>query len=290
MKHNMKEWFAAGCICAGLALIESAREQMHFKVTQYRIQTTKMSSRAKPLRIVFLSDLHNHEYGKKNVRLLQAVKDADPDLILIGGDMLIGKPGRLPKPALHFVRQLPAIAPVYYANGNHEQRIKENPGKYGKWFYRYRRQLQGVGVHFLENESELLHYEGMDLCLTGLEMPMETYDKFRCYKIDAEDVARQVGKVPKNCYNILLAHNPTYADAYKSWGADLVLSGHLHGGMVRIPGWRGLITPQGFLFPKYSGEMKKENGRAVIVSRGLGTHTINFRLFNVPELVLLEIE
>ena len=68
-----------------------------------------------------------------------------------------------------------------------------------------------------------------------------------------------------------------------------MLSGHLHGGIVRIPGWRGVITPQVCLFPKYSGEMTQEDGKSIIVSRGLGTHTINFRLFNVPEVIVLEI-
>ena len=74
-------------------------------------------------------------------------------------------------------------------------------------------------------------------------------------------------------------------DAYKSWGADLILSGHLHGGIVRIPGLGGLITPQAFLFPRYSGELTQEEDQSVIVSRGLGTHTIHLRLFNTPELV-----
>ena len=73
--------------------------------------------------------------------------------------------------------------------------------------------------------------------------------------------------------------------AYLSWGADLILSGHLHGGLVRIPVLGGIVTPQGFLFPKYSGEMTREGDQTVIVSRGLGSHTLNIRLFNVPELI-----
>ena len=79
-------------------------------------------------------------------------------------------------------------------------------------------------------------------------------------------------------------------NAYKAWGADLILSGHLHGGIVRIPGLGGVISPQAFLFPRYSGELTLEGDQTVIVSRGLGTHTIHLRLFNTPELVSISLE
>ena len=80
-----------------------------------------------------------------------------------------------------------------------------------------------------------------------------------------------------------------YMDAYKKWGADLILSGHLHGGLVRCPGIGAVVTPQGFLFPKYSGEMRREGEQTIVVSRGLGSHTINIRLFNMPEVIAIEV-
>ena len=277
--------FGAALICA-----ESIREQWDFKVTHYSVHTKKIQGGAKAPKIIFLSDLHSHEYGKKNERLLHAIAKETPDLILIGGDMLVGKPGRLPETALHFVSELPKIAPVFYANGNHEQRVKENTEKYGSIFSVYRKKLREAGVHFLENESVIKELNGISLKITGVELPMETYKKFRHYPVVAEDVTKKVGTVgEEELFQILLAHNPAYYPAYKKWGADLVLSGHLHGGIVRIPGWRGVITPQVCLFPKYSGEMTQEDGKSIIVSRGLGTHTINFRLFNVPEVIVLEI-
>ena len=82
---------------------------------------------------------------------------------------------------------------------------------------------------------------------------------------------------------------PAYMDAYKKWGADLILSGHLHGGLVRCPGIGAVVTPQGFLFPKYSGEMRREGEQTIVVSRGLGSHTINIRLFNMPEVIAIEV-
>ena len=300
---NISRVIAVGVVCAGLICTESIREQLNFKVKKYLIRTPKMNPRAKPKKLLFLSDLHNMEYGKNNVRLLRAVEKARPDLILIGGDMLVGKQDRLPEKALNFVEKLPLIAPVYYANGNHEQRMKEDTAKYGNVFHVYHKELQEAGVHFLENESAIVNLDGFQVRLTGLELPMETYEKFKHYTVKKEDIVRKVGKTlseatadesankenTDNYYEILLAHNPVYYNAYKDWGADLVLSGHLHGGIARIPGWRGVITPQAFLFPKYSGEMTEEDGQAIVVSKGLGMHTIKFRFFNVPELVELEI-
>lgn len=287
---KLSEIIAAGTLGVGLICAESIREQRNFEVTHYSIQTPKMDSGAKPKKIIFLSDLHNHQYGKKNIRLLQAIAKEKPELILIGGDMLVGKPGKLPQQAWEFVCQLPQIAPVYYANGNHEQRMKEEPEKYGNVFSVYRQELKVAGVRFLENESAVEKLEGITFRITGAELPGKTYEKFRRCPVSEEDVRRQVGKAREDSvYQILLAHNPAYYDAYKKWGVDLVLSGHLHGGIVRIPGWRGVITPQAFLFPKYSGEMTVEDGKAIVVSRGLGMHTIPFRLFNVPQLIVLEI-
>lgn len=303
---DLSKLMISGVVCAGLICAESIREQMYFQVTEYQTRTPKMEPGAKPKRIVFLSDLHNTEYGRENVRLLRAIRETCPDLILIGGDMVLGKRNKLPYPALDFVRQLPQIAPVYYANGNHEQRMKEDTERYGNVFRIYRKKLQEAGVRFLENESAAIQLDGIRLRLTGLELPWKTYEKFKRCRLNKEDIVCQVGTIQnetyqkethadsvsgdRDCYEILLAHNPVYFDAYKAWGADLVLSGHLHGGIVRVPGWRGMITPQAFLFPKYSGEMTREDGRVIVVSRGLGMHTIKFRFFNKPELIVVTVQ
>ena len=98
-----------------------------------------------------------------------------------------------------------------------------------------------------------------------------------------------MGKKDSTNYQILLAHNPMYAETYLEWGADLILSGHLHGGIVRIPGLGGVVSPQFRLFPKYSGEHTEKNGKSVVVSKGLGTHTIKIRFLNPAEVVVLHL-
>ena len=261
------------------AAVEIHRELHHFCVTEYNVSCLKLTGLRDDATLVFLSDLHNCTYGRDNAALLQAVRNAGADLILIGGDMLVGKEDTDFHPALDLVKKLPQIAPVYYALGNHEGRMKEEPEDYGHAY-----------EHF---KAARINCRGKFIDLSGLELPVRTYRKFRKAAVTPETVADCLGRQEnpaRGPFRILLAHNPAYMDAYLGWGADLVLSGHLHGGLVRIPGLGGIVTPQGFLFPKYSGEMTREGDRTVIVSRGLGTHTLNIRLFNMPELIVIRLK
>ena len=288
-------------ILAALAVVTAAeiyRELHTFKVTKYSIKSEKFPAGGKTVKIVFLSDLHNREYGRENENLYQALRTERPDLILIGGDMLVGKDRVSYEPALKFVQKLPAICPVYYANGNHEQRMKENPKEYSYSYADYKTMLEESGVVFLENETETVRIGQTTLEICAVELPLETYRKMKKANVTSQDIGNLAGDqadnqdrgAPQAAYRILLAHNPAYMNAYKAWGADLILSGHLHGGIVRIPGLGGVISPQAFLFPRYSGELTLEGDQTVIVSRGLGTHTIHLRLFNTPELVSISLE
>lgn len=277
-------------IAGGLLGLEIYRELHHFRVTHYTIESQKFKGFSRDLNLIFLSDLHNRVYGEKNEPLLQAIRNEKPDLILIGGDMLVGKEDASYDIALDFTSQLPEIAPVLYATGNHEQRIREKPEIYQAAYADYRQQLKDRGVLFLENGSCRIEAGTVLLEISGVELPSASYKKLKKLPIQASDIAEYLHKdsvsvTEDSVYRILLAHNPAYMNAYKGWGADLILSGHLHGGVMRLPGIGGVITPQAFLFPKYSGEMTKEGEQTIIVSRGLGTHTINIRLFNQPEVV-----
>lgn len=277
-------------IAGGLLGLEIYRELHHFRVTHYTIESQKFKGFSRDLNLIFLSDLHNRVYGEKNEPLLQAIRNEKPDLILIGGDMLVGKEDASYDIALDFTSQLPEIAPVLYATGNHEQRMREKPEIYQASYADYRQQLKDRGVLFLENGSCRIEAGTVLLEISGVELPSASYKKLKKLPIRASDIAEYLHKdsvsvTEDSVYRILLAHNPAYMNAYKGWGADLILSGHLHGGVMRLPGIGGVITPQAFLFPKYSGEMTKEGEQTIIVSRGLGTHTINIRLFNQPEVV-----
>ena len=166
-------------VLAVLLIAEIWRELHSFKVTRYTVESGKLPENGGGLRIVFLSDLHNREYGKENERLYQAVRAEHPDLILIGGDMLVGKDGVSYEPARRFVRKLSGICPVYYANGNHEQRMKEEPEYYSDSYAEYKAALEQSGVHFLENESKVISAGGIYVELCALELPLDTYRKLR---------------------------------------------------------------------------------------------------------------
>lgn len=286
----MTKWLILFGVIVFLCIVEWIREIVTFKVTHYNIQSDKLNKLMHEQKIVFLTDLHNTSYGINNAKLLAAVREQNPDLILIGGDMLVGKLEVSTKVAEDFVTKLTGICPVYYANGNHEQRMKIYPEKFGTKYQEYKTSVEQFGVQFLENEHIDLMFETCPVQVHGLEIPREGYKKFRKTNVSLEKIEEHIGKADSSKYQILLAHNPIYADTYLEWGADLVLSGHLHGGIVRLPGLGGIITPQFRLFPKYSGELTVKDGKSVVVSKGLGTHTIKIRFLNPAEIVVLHLQ
>lgn len=286
----MTKWFVLIGVILFICIAEWIREIITFKVTHYEIKSKKLNELSHERTVVFLSDLHNNHYGKNNERLLAAVKEQNPDLILIGGDMLVGKGRVSVKVAEELAHELTKICPVYYAYGNHEQRIIIHPEKYGMDFEEYKEKLARYGVIFLENEHVDLQWDAVPVQIHGIDIPEQFYKKFCKASLSVEDVIKCIGQADATKYQILLAHNPLYVEAYLKWGADLVLSGHLHGGVVRIPGLGGIITPQFGMFPRYSGELTVKDGKSVVVSKGLGTHTIKLRFLNPAELVVLHIE
>lgn len=275
---------AGGAVILGL--LENFRELHGFRTTEYDIRSEKMKGEA---RVLFLSDLHNHRYGFRNRRLVEAVRQAKPDLILIGGDMLVGKEEQSFAPAVEFLRQITGEAPVYYANGNHEQRMKEQQDRFGTDYLIYKRTLEEMEVTFLENETVKIPLGETVVRLTGLEIPLEDYTRFHQKELRPEEIRERIGDCDREVFTILLAHNPSYMKEYLAWGADLILSGHFHGGLVRLPGVGAVLSPSFQVFPAYSGGHYQEGDQQMVVSKGLGTHTFHVRLFNPAEAVLLRI-
>lgn len=269
---------------------EWMREIKTFRVTHYDITSEKLSGLQRERTVLFLTDLHNNCYGKENQDLVDAVRAQNPDFILIGGDMVIGKPDLQTDIAEQFVCELAKVCPVYYANGNHEFRMKLDYELYGNQYKQYKQHLEAAGVQFLENKHVDILWDNCKVQIHGLEIPREYYKKFRKQTMHPQEIVSAIGEADETKYQVLLAHNPVYMDAYLEWGADLVLSGHLHGGVVRIPKIGGVITPQFHLFPKYSGELTVKGNTSIVVSKGLGTHTLKVRFLNPAEIVVLHIK
>lgn len=284
----MIKWLVLIAIIMCVVFGEWMREVHSFKVTHYNIQSPKLKN-VKSRKVIVLSDLHNCKYGKDNEKLLRAVYNEKPDMILIAGDMLVGKKGVSTEIAKRFVEKLSNFCDTYYVNGNHEQRMKEDAEKYGYAYQEYKEYLQKCGVLFLENENAQVNWEECQVEIWGLEIPRNAYEKFHKVSIPEGYVEECFGKLNASKYQILIAHNPIFMKEYLKWGADLIVSGHLHGGVARIPFWRGVISPQGGLFPKYSGELTKEGNTSIVVSKGIGLHTIRVRFLNPAEIVVLHI-
>lgn len=286
----MEKWFIGIGIIILICIAEWMREIFTFRITKYEISSVKLKKLTEEKRIIFLSDLHNQCYGKNNDKLIQAIREQQPELILVGGDMVVGKQNQSTNIAEEFVCELCNIAPVYYANGNHEFRMKIYHEDFGDTYHQYKQKLEMSGVRFLENESIEYDLSGITIVIHGLEIPREGYRKFGKAHLDFQEITERIPKPEGNEYHILMAHNPLFMDLYKRWGADLILSGHLHGGVVRIPGVGGVITPQFRLFPKYSGELTVEEKTSIVVTKGIGTHTIPIRFLNPAEIVVLQLK
>ena len=269
-------------------LIEMIRELRDFRVTKYRICSQKLNGIKREKKIIFLSDLHNRMYGEENERLLKSIRNQHPDLILIGGDMLVRKDGNSYDKTVHFLAKLPGICPVYCANGNHEQKLKELPDKYEQSYEEYKKALTASGIHMLENASETVKLDEVPVKLSGLEIPLGAYARFGKKELSLKEITDRIGEHGDD-YQILLAHHPGYMKEYLAYGADLILGGHYHGCVVQLPGIGGVISTNFTLFPKYSGGIYQEGEQTAVVSRGLGTNSVPLRLWNWPELIVLEL-
>lgn len=276
-----------------LFLIVMIVDGNRFVVREYTIETDKIR---KEQTVAVMADLHNRTYGKNNEKLLSALDRVCPDMVLVAGDMLTAKPGKSFETAALFMEKTAEKYPVYYGLGNHEYRMKIYEEDYGDAFIRYTDRLKKSGITVLDNETTEVILNGGNgeepkskLRITGVSIDRIYYKRFRKTKME-ESYLRQTIQTPEEeVYQILLAHNPEYFEEYAAWGADLVLSGHVHGGIMRLPVLGGVISPKLVLFPKYDGGRFEEKKTTMILSRGLGMHTLPIRIFNPAELVVIHL-
>ena len=255
-----------------------------FTISRYEVSDNRIQ---KPFKAVVLSDLHNKQYGKDNNKLIAAIDEEKPDIILIAGDMVNGHPKEKMDVPLNLLEQLSKKYPIYYGNGNHEMRMHIYLDDYGDKYDEYTKKLTDLGIKHLVNERVSLDEYGIEII--GSEISKERYRRFGITPMTEGEMEKDLGKPSDKEYSILIAHNPDYFKNYVEYGADLVLSGHVHGGIVRIPFVdKGVLSPNISFFPKYDAGEYSEKGVTMLVSRGLGAHTIPFRMFNPGDLVVVE--
>ena len=214
-------------------------------VSNFTVTSNKISE---PFRIVLISDLHDHQFGKNNEKLAEKIREQSPDLIIIDGDM-INADSENADTAVEVVRALKEIAPVYYSYGNHEYAYME------AGHTDLQAELEEAGAVVLNYQNMDIEIKGNPIRLGGLyEFGFETGMQ------SEEENQRALSYLEKyvdtDRYLIMCAHRPDSFDPWDTaddWGIDLVLSGHLHGGQVIIPGIGGLYSQLEGFFPQYDG-------------------------------------
>lgn len=235
------------------------------RTVRYTLVSRKVS---KKVRIVQISDLHSCSYGKDMKNLINAVDAAEPDIIVLTGDIFDNRTDNKNSDTL-----LKAIAkkyPCYYVSGNHEY--------WGNMWDTLSRRAESLGITVLQGEN--VDIDGITIC--GASAKSDIGDSVKVCADNADT----------DSFNVLLAHFPEQIDFYRSFGKfDLVLSGHAHGGQWRLPPFiNGLYAPGQGLFPKYAGGRYDFDDTTFIVSRGLSRTMEHFpRIFNNPELVVIDI-
>lgn len=242
-------------------------------VSSYIYANNKINASIDGYKIAQISDLHNKKFGKSQKGLLYILKKANPNIIVITGDIVDSRHTNIDT-ALEFVEGAVKIAPVYYVTGNHEYRLAND-----EW-NKLMQGLEQYGVIILDNEFINVEYKNENFYLIGLNdlnLSNNTL-KTLCSDLDINKI------------KIVLAHEPQYFDNYKDSKVDLVLAGHAHGGQFRLPFIGALIAPNQGLFPKYTSGPYSKDRTTMIVSRGLGNSIIPVRIFNRPEVVIITIK
>ena len=273
MKKTIKALAIAGGVLCAVKGFDNRIE-----VSDYNIQSPKIGKGFNGFRILQISDYHSDNLPG----LVDEIKSLKPDIIVSTGDLVHDKGSY--KPGIRLMERLVKIAPVYAVTGNHDV-----------WRMDYselEKDLCKIGVKTLHDESVFLRCGDDEIRLSGIDDPAAV-DKSGI----EENLEESISAIPKyDGYTILLFHRANLMDILKHHGFDLILSGHMHGGQFRLPWGTGVCAPKSSwgsnskaLFPKYFAGLYESHGTKMIVNRGLGNPMIIPRLFNRPEITMIEL-
>lgn len=270
-----------GLIIAGGAALLAARlylDNTLVEVSKYEIKSNKIPKEFNKYKIVQLSDFHSYGFKRDNLKWIEKIYEEAPDIIVITGDM-VNKYDKKFEKFLNIAEILSKKYKIYFIIGNHEIRLKKKDLEY------ILNKLKGFGIKILKDEKITIARKNGHINIYGLHIPLSYYKIIN----RPANVGEVVSKVLKVCkeeeFNILLAHNPLFFEEYSKHNIDLTLSGHVHGGMIRLPIIGAILSPERKFFPKYSGGIYEINNKKLVVSRGLGHSKRGIRLFNKRDLV-----
>lgn len=259
----------------------TAWENTTLELSTYTIQSEKLPKSFSGYRIAQISDLHNAKMSNDNEKLLAMLREIEPDIIAITGDLIDANKTDV-EIALQFAEDALKIAPCYYVTGNHEAFTAE--------YEMLESNLLNLGVIILSDRRVELEKDGKTISLLGVDDPSFTKDAPHQSPEMAMYTKLQALKGNEDTFSILLSHRPELFNAYTKNNIDLVLSGHAHGGQFRLPFIGGLVAPDQGLFPEYDSGLYTSGNTNMIVSRGIGNSIIPLRFNNRPEVLLIELK
>ena len=279
-----------------LVLTNAILNQMVF-VTRVTAVSADLPAAFAGYEIAQLSDVHSIRSQRQADQVVDKVEGLAPDLIVLTGDLVdagyysrtYGTDGE--KLTLGLLARLTAVAPVYYVYGNHEMVLLDDPVH-----NRFRMDIEALGVTLLNNETETIRRGGASISIAGIQDPATLYKDMTYTGLSGSREKTQamldnvVNGLRAEDFVLLLAHRPEFFDLYVESKADVILSGHAHGGQARIPVAGGLYAPGQGAFPRYDAGLYQADGTSMVVSRGLGDSKFPFRVFNPPEIVAVTLQ
>ena len=255
-------------------------ENNYLQVSNYTIESNKIPKDFDGFKIAQISDFHNTKSKKLTNDLVEEIKKTKPNIIVLTGDLVDSYKTNI-NVVISFVEKINDIAPIYYVTGNHEARIDN--------YDELKDKLEKNKVIILDGKLEIIKKDNSEINLIGIDDPSFNFNTYRDDSTIIQDSLVSI-QYDKNNFNILLSHRPELIEIYAKNNFDLVLSGHAHGGQIRISLIGGLIAPNQGLFPKYTSGIYEMNNTKMIVSRGIGNSILPFRVNNRPELVVIKLK
>lgn len=249
------------------------------EVSRYTVSSKKIPSEFDNFKIAHISDYHNASPDG----VAELIAENKPDITVMTGDMTSDSAGEEYTPAIEFMSQLVKIAPCFAVSGNHDTWRAD--------YKSYVKSCRKIGVCFLENEDYKLYKNSEYILLSGMS---DVFTKVNTARKIKESLSHFSAS---DKYRIFLFHRANMLDIVKDFGFDLILSGHLHGGQMRLPYIGGICAPlsgmaggEKIIFPKYSGGLYKFESSTAIVNRGIGNPIPLPRIFNRPEIGIITLK
>ncbi len=264
-------------ILIGLCSLYFHYENTKLQISEYNIVNPFIPNDFDKYKIVQVSDFHNAKSKTLANDLVKEIKQQKPNIIVITGDLIDANKTNFDL-AINFIKEIKTISPIYFVSGNHEAS--------SSYYVELKEELLENNVIILDNKLVKLKVNEAEINLIGIDDPKMAHENA---VLDSEIVKVELSKInyDKSIYSILLSHRPELFDNYVEKDIDLVLSGHAHGGQIRLPFVRGLFAPNQGFFPKYTSGTYEKNKTTMIVSRGIGNSILPFRINNRPDLVVI---